>query len=275
MNEAAQGLALSYRETGSGPPLLLLHGLFGSAINFNSLAQRLADRFRVLSPDLRNHGASPHDPRMDYPAMAADILALLDRLRVEQVTLVGHSMGGKLAMNLALRWPERVRALVVVDIAPVRYPFRHHAIIDAMQALPVTELHDRREADAKLEASIPVQRVRQFILQNLVQHGTGYRWRVNLRALADNNARIADFPGGDCPFTGRAPVLFVAGELSDYLPPTLHDDVRACFPGAEIATLPGTGHWLHVEKPELFLNTLNGFLNSRPHSSYSVAGGNR
>ncbi|WP_162232556.1 alpha/beta fold hydrolase, partial [Methylogaea oryzae] len=162
--------------------MLIIHGLLGSGRNWQSVAQSLAEHHQVAVPDLRNHGASPHADAMDYPAMARDVEALLDRLQWPRAHVIGHSMGGKVAMYLAMSRPERVASLLVADIAPSHYPDRHSPYLDAMETLPLATLRNRAQADTHLAASIPQAAVRLFLLQNLVADNGGYRWRANLAA---------------------------------------------------------------------------------------------
>jgi pimeloyl-ACP methyl ester carboxylesterase len=253
-----QTVSLAFREEGSGPPLLILHGLFGSASNWARHARALAADLRVFSVDLRNHGRSPHVARMDYPAMAADLGALLDRLELPAVRLLGHSMGGKAAMMLALAHPERVARLLVVDIAPRRYRGQQARVMAALQALDLDTLGSRGEADARLAASLPEPGLRAFLLTNLVQHGDGYAWRINLPAISAAIADLEDFPAGPERYTG--PTRFVAGAVSDYLRPADETAIRARFPAAEFDYVAKAGHWVHAEQPAAFFAAVHPFL---------------
>ncbi len=206
--------SLYYDEYGAGSPLVLLHGLFGSSTNLRNVARSLGNHYRVLVPDARNHGRSPHDSEMTYPAMAQDIADWLNMLGIEQPVLVGHSMGGKTAMMLALTAPERVVSLVVIDIAPVIYSHSHAALINAMQELDLTTLRSRSDADQALAAGIPDPALRGFLLQNLVLQDGSLFWRINLAALASHMDDLIGFPD----LAGRSysgPVMFVAGKRSD------------------------------------------------------------
>lgn len=257
---------LHYTSLGEGPPLVILHGLYGAGTNWNSHAKWLSERFRVILVDLRNHGRSPHHPDMSYPAQAADVLALLDRLDIDQALLLGHSMGGKAAMVLALQHPQRVRALIAADIAPVSYRDRDHGharIIDALRRLPLDRVGSREEADRLLSADIAAASVRQFLLTNLQRQGGGYVWRIPLDILADQLPLIQDFP----PLEGRfpGPALFIHGAESDYLTEAEIPAVRARFPAAHIVAVAGAGHWLHVERPAEFSAQLRAFLEQFHH----------
>ncbi|HEY5719706.1 MAG TPA: alpha/beta fold hydrolase, partial [Gammaproteobacteria bacterium] len=176
---------LYYREEGSGAPLLVLHGLFGSSSNWARLARGLAAEFRVICADLRNHGRSPHAAGMSYPQMAADVVALLDRLRLDRVALLGHSMGGKVAMQVALNQPERVSRLLVADIAPRAYRGNQAIVLEALEALHLDSLASRREADERLAAQVPETGVRAFLLTNLTQEQGRFGWRINLPEIID------------------------------------------------------------------------------------------
>ncbi|WP_440996744.1 alpha/beta fold hydrolase [Arhodomonas sp. SL1] len=258
-----QPIDLHYEASGDGPPLVLLHGLYGSGNNWRSYARRWAADYRVLLPDLRNHGRSPRDPRMDYPAMAADIERLLEREGAEEATLLGHSMGGKVAMALALTRPARLRALVVADIAPVAYGGDEHAgIIAAMQAVDLAGIRSRRDADAELSEQIETPAVRQFLLTNLEQEDGSWRWRLPLGILAESLPAIQGWPGIDGHWEG--PTLFVHGGRSPYVDAAGREAISRLFPQAEVETISNSGHWLHVEAPKAFTETVERFLREIP-----------
>jgi len=253
-------VSLACTATGSGPPLVLLHGLYGSGNNWRTQARELAERYRVLLPDLRNHGRSPHAPDMDYRSLAADIDALLDGEGIERAAVVGHSMGGKAAMALALTRPQRVAALVVVDIAPVAYDHDHDAIIAALQGLDLERLTRREDADAALAADIPEAMVRQFLLTNLQRRDGGWAWRIPLDILADQRRVVEGWP----PLEGRwpGPAAFIHGGASDYVNAEGAAAIRRYFPAARVEALPGVGHWVHAEAPGDFGQRLRAFLDA-------------
>lgn len=254
---------LHVTETGEGPPLALLHGLFGAGGNFGALARRLGATRRVLSPDLRNHGASPHAPGMAYPDLARDVATALAARGARPAAVVGHSMGGKVAMALALAEPAAVSRLVVADIAPVRYPPAFRAFAAALRALDLRPGLTRREADAALAPAVPEPGVRAFLLQNLAfPPGGAPAWRIGLDAIADALPQVEDFP--DLPGRYPGPVLVLSGGRSDYVRPEHHEAVLARFPAARFAVLPGAGHWLHADDPEGFLAALSAFLAEGP-----------
>jgi pimeloyl-ACP methyl ester carboxylesterase len=260
----------------SGPRVVFVHGLFGQGKNWTTIAKGLADSHRVTLLDLPNHGHSPWTDRVDYLDMAGLVAAELDRFG-EPVTLVGHSMGGKVAMQLALRRPDLVRALVVVDIAPVEYPLAggrtddpdeeaspFGAYIAAMQAMDLTRLRRRDEADAALKAAVPSRMVRSFLLQSLVREGLGddgsWRWRLNLDLLGRDLDRLRGFP--DPPEGARydGPVLWVAGANSHYVLPQDRPVMDGLFPAMRLVRIKNAGHWVHSEQPEVFLQILRRFL---------------
>ena len=250
-------VSLSYKSQGAaGSPVVILHGLLGSSSNWRSIARRLAERHRVFALDLPNHGESPHVDTMSYPAMAKDVAAFLDDQQLASATLIGHSMGGKIAMRLALDRPERVERLVVVDIAPTVSHHDHLPWLQAMETLDLGRVSRRADADSLLSQAIPDPAMRQFLLQNLVGSADGFEWRVNLAAIANSLPALLDFPldAGTEAFGG--PALFLRGAQSDYV---LEQDaavIRALFPRADIVTIEGAGHWVHAEQPARFLAAL-------------------
>jgi esterase len=254
-------ITLASAEYGSGPLLAILHGLFGSGRNWASIAQRLAVHHRVIALDLRNHGASPWAETMDYAEMAEDVRASLEARGYTRFALLGHSMGGKVAMMLALQHSEAVERLIVADIAPVPYPVRHLGEVEAMRRLDLSGIARRSQADAALAGAAPDSAERGFLLQNLVFQNGGARWRLNLAAIEREMPRLVDFPivPEGCTYDG--PALFVAGAGSDYVRPEHEASVRRLFPKAEITHIDNAGHWLHAERPAAFLAIVEPFLN--------------
>ena len=248
-------------EAGQGPPLVLLHGLFGSARNWGAVQKALASDYRVVALDLRNHGASPHAPTMDYAAQAADIAETLAALGVERAVVLGHSMGGKAAMMLALTRPELIERLIIADIAPRPYPPALRAVVAAMQALPLHAGLTRQEADQTLRAAVPEAPIRSFLLQNLRFETAPPSWRIGLAEIAAAMPAIEDFarpPGAR--FDG--PALAMAGALSPYIRAEDHAAFRALFPRIRFVSIPRAGHWLHAENPQGFSAALEEFLAS-------------
>jgi esterase len=250
---------LHCQQEGAGRPLLILHGLLGASANFAGLARELGGRYRVLRADLRNHGRSPHTDAMNYPLMAADVLRLLDDQGVESCAVVGHSMGGKVAMQLALTHPERVACLVVVDIAPDSYPAQSHDdVLRALADIDLDAIASRAEADRELRERIADQALRQFLLTNLQRSGEHLAWRVNVKALLAHRGDIAAAPSGDGRFTG--PCLFIKGAESDYIGPDHPAAIARYFPQARLRIVQGAGHWVHADKPAAFGAAVARFL---------------
>ncbi|MCC7426970.1 MAG: alpha/beta fold hydrolase [Alphaproteobacteria bacterium] len=263
-------VALSVVETGQGPPVAILHGLFGSALNWASIARSLGARFRVLALDARNHGNSPWAWRCDYPVMTSDVIHALKQRGINQCAVIGHSMGGKTAMTLALTRPEMVDRLVIVDIAPVRYEPRVIGYVEAMLAVDLNAVGRRTDADAALAQSVPDAETRQFLLQNLSADATGrYRWKIHLEALRAGIAVLAAFPEMPNGVRYAGPTLFVAGERSDYIQPRHAAAIRAMFPAARTEVVARAGHWVHAQNPQGFLACIEPFLAARsPESSF-------
>ena len=260
-------VALESTVVGRGRPALVAHGLFGSGANWRTIARRLGSRLECHLVDQRNHGRSPHARGMAYPDLAADVLAYLDTHRIDRAGLIGHSMGGKTAMTLALTAPERVRWLIVADIAPARSPSDHGPILDALRALPVESLASRSGADAALASAVPDLGLRRFLLQNLVAGDTGMRWRIDLDAIARALPDLADFPLMPPHAVYEGPTLFLRGESSDYVAAHHEPRIRALFPAASIATIAAAGHWLHAEQPAAVMAHIEAFLDDAPSSS--------
>ena len=251
-------MILERQSFGEGParPLLIAHGLFGSGRNWGVIAKRLSDRGRVVTVDMRNHAGSGWDDNHSYPAMAGDLAETIQAEGGGVWDVLGHSMGGKAAMTLALDRPDLVGALVVADIAPMAYGHSQSDLIEAMRALDPSAVASRAEAGAALAVEDPV--VRSFLLQSLDLRAG--RWRLNLDAL---DAGMDDTVGWHSPAgTFDGPTLFLAGGESDYVPPEAREAIRAHFPKARIARIPGAGHWLHAEKPREFEAATRAFLDA-------------
>lgn len=252
---------LFYKEMGSGSPLLIIHGLFGTGRNWGAIAKRLSESHRVLLLDMRNHGQSPWSDDMTYEAMASDVLALIDQLALERVSIVGHSMGGKVAMHFALQNPERVSKVVAVDIAPVNYRVKLGDYITAMQQLDLSGALNRSQLQAALDPVTESAGISQFLLASLQRDGDGYRFRMNLDVLEKNlDSEISRFPETDTSWSG--PILFLDGEQSAYIRESHHPEIYQRFPKAKITTIQGAGHWLHSEKPAETLDAIAQFLSA-------------
>jgi pimeloyl-ACP methyl ester carboxylesterase len=249
---------LSYVEYGpaEGLPIAIVHGLFGSARNWGVIAKRLSETRRVVAVDMRNHGTSAWAAPHTYPAMAGDLAEVIASLG-GVADVIGHSMGGKAAMMLALRHPDAVRRLVVADIAPVAYGHTQQGMIDAMRGIDLGRVNTRGDADLQLAAVIAEPGVRAFLLQSLDVKARA--WRLNLDQLEADMAAILDWPEETGQFDG--PVLMLSGAASDYVRPEHRPAIKALFPAARFAKLPGAGHWLHADKPREFEAACQAFLN--------------
>lgn len=253
-------VALNCREYGEGPPLILLHGLFGSSRNWHSLAQRFGEHHHVLAVDLRNHGDSPWADDMDYPVLAADLKQLVETKRLAQPCVLGHSMGGKTAMALALCYPQLVEHLIVVDIAPVDYADSLAPYVRAMQEIDLSAVKRRSDADLALRETVPQQGIRAFLLQNLVQQDGAWRWRINLERIAKNMPLLSGFPDDLKTLSFAKAALFVTGEASDYVSEQDFAGIRRMFPHVSFASIARAGHWVHAEQPGRFYDAVLEFL---------------
>jgi esterase len=251
-------IALSFEEYGDpqASPLIILHGFLASVRNWRSIAQLLAPNYRILVPDLRHHGASPKVGSIDYLTLADDVLEFMDQQQLDSVHLLGHSMGGKVAMCVALQHPERIKSLIVADISPLAYQHNFDRTFDALLALPLQQLSSRAHAEQLLEPAFPELLTRQFYLQNLMLQDGQYFWRLDLHALKRDAHFVVGFPDiGSSAFSGKS--LFLAGERSPYVQPR---PVYRWFPQAKIQIIANTGHWLHAEAPLAFVEAVNGWL---------------
>ncbi|CAA7620250.1 alpha/beta fold hydrolase [Magnetospirillum sp. UT-4] len=240
--------------------MVLLHGLLGSSRNWGGVAQALAGRWRVIAPDLPNHGASPWSETMDYPVMAREVARLIAERAGGRAAVIGHSMGGKVAMLLALTRPELVERLMVVDIAPVAYGHTFAPYIRAMRAAPVATARRRADVECAMHGIVDNPRVRAFLMQNLDGRPGFYRWRSNLAVLGAAMDDILAFPRLDPDAHYDGPALFLHGEESDYVLPAHEDLIAALFPAARIDSIAGAGHWLHADRPAEFQAALQAFL---------------
>jgi len=258
MNKQTQAVELVYEEFGcrNTCPIIILHGFLASSRNWRTVAKTLAENHYVLVLDQRNHGDSPHSEQMDYPTMAEDLLLLMDTLGLERAHLLGHSMGGKVAMWFALHYPQRVNRLIIADISPVNYDHSFEDMIQALKLLPLTQLANRKEAEQILADTIPDLSFRQFLLQNLQLKNGAYSWRINLDYIADTAHQIVAFPDSKSQrYVGEA--LFIAGERSDYVRP---ETVFSLFPAAQVVEIQDTGHWLYVEAPDHFCRIVDDWI---------------
>lgn len=267
------GMELFFRKLGSGPPMIIIHGLYGSSDNWLSIGKALSRSYTVYLVDQRNHGQSPHDEVHDYPSMRDDLIEFMDRHELRKATIIGHSMGGKTAVFLSESHPERIDALVVIDIAPTAYGAEasgnqvetHKRIMDAMLEVDFKKAASREDVDEQLAKNIDSPRIRSFLLKNIVRNqDKSLQWKLNVPALREN---LEEVLGGLDPKKYRGgeeiagfPVLFIRGEKSDYIS---DDDIlviQQIYPMARVTTLPDAGHWLHVEQPALLIKTIRYFL---------------
>ena len=251
---------LHHQVTGSGEPIIILHGLFGSLSNWNSIAKRLSQSNTVITVDLRNHGRSEWSDDVSYKAMAFDIAELISHLDLSCPHVVGHSMGGKTAMTLALELPDLVKSLTVVDIAPVSYGHSHIDLITTLLSVDLEKIQNRKDFDSTLEPLISDAGLRMFLAQNLVRDSSKYHWRINLQVLYSGMSELVGFPSADGKIYDK-PALFVNGALSEYVISEYHPEIYRLFPKAEISTIEGAGHWLHAEKPKAMIEHTERFIN--------------
>jgi len=245
---------------GDGPVLIMMHGLFGMSDNLAAVGKTLASNRHVVIADLRNHGRSPHQESHSYPLLAQDILQLMDDEGIDRADLLGHSMGGKVAMQLASFWPHRFGRVVVADIAPVIYPHHHDLVFAGLFAVREAGCSSRALADKVLSTYVSDAGVRQFLLKSLIPSDEGgMQWRFNLDALHDNYDAICAAPVLAHEFGG--PALVIKGEKSQYLLPEHRSAFNSFLPQGKLKVISGAGHWLHAEKPVSFTRVVTDFLN--------------
>jgi esterase len=253
-------LALNYTEYGAGPPIVILHGLFGSARNWHVIAKQLESTHHVYALDLRNHGNSPWHDSMTYYDVADDVLGFIEQHNLEQAVVIGHSMGGKAAMLLALQYQELVGTLIVVDVAPIPYQHSFIQYVQAMQGLNLSRLSRRDDADEALSAEVPEPDVRMFLLQNLAYKDKHFDWRINLPALSANMAEITGFPNEVMNRIYFGKTLVISGGQSIYVQPEHHRTIYALFPNAGITVIPNAGHWVHADQPAALVGAIRAIL---------------
>ena len=253
-------IPLAFEVVGYGPPVVILHGLFGSGRNWVPIANALADTHRVYLPDARNHGASQWSETMSYPEMARDVLALIEREELQRPLVVGHSMGGKTAMALALEHPQAIGGLAVIDIAPERYADQFSPYVTAMRGLDVAAATSRKEVQQALAHSLSGDAPVDFLMQNLRRHDERFDWRLNLLAVAVCMQDLCGFPEQWMRERYEGPTLFVAGTDSDYVRPESQAGIGRLFPRARLEHIVDAGHWVHADQPEALLCALRGWL---------------
>ncbi|NOQ94360.1 MAG: alpha/beta fold hydrolase [Methylophaga sp.] len=250
-------MKLHYQIVGSGQPVVILHGLFGSLDNWRGLAKELSAYTQVITVDLRNHGRSPHSSEQSYELMANDLAELIQELELGLIDLIGHSVGGKVAMTFSQHYPERLRKLVVVDITPRAYEDEHSAIFNALLDLDLSLYSSRKELDKELSLSLPNKAVRQFLLMNLDLVGDKLTWRLNLPALFECYPDLLQSVCRNQQIT--IPSCFIRGGRSNYIRDEDFDLISTTFPHSEITTIEEAGHWVHAEAPDIFLTKIIEF----------------
>ncbi len=252
-------LSLNFKTYGQGNPIIILHGLFGTLDNWQTIARQLSEEYLVYLIDQRNHGRSPHTDDFDYSLLAEDLKDFMENEGMSQATIIGHSMGGKTAMQFAINYPEMVTSLVVVDIAPKAYKGGHQEIFDALLAIDLKKIESRKMADEQLMIPIPDYGVRQFLLKNLTRNKEGgYRWKMNLPAIYKNYQNILANILPDEPYTGSS--LFIRGGRSGYIQEEDESLIKSIFPETQVVTISEAGHWVHAEAPKALLSAFENFM---------------
>lgn len=239
------------------PPLILIHGLFGSLDNLGGIARLLSSSYTVYSLDLPNHGRSPHIAGCNVVLMMREVRRWMNAQGVGSAYILGHSLGGKVAMELALTSPEKVEKLVVLDIAPVTYPPHHQKVFQGLMAISPQGLSSRAEADKVLQEYVPEASVRTFLLKNLIKEDGKFRWRINLEDIHQNYSQIN---GANCSGTYNGDTLFVKGGGSNYIQEQYREQIAQRFPNTQLKIVSNTGHWLHAEKPGVVAKLVQNFL---------------
>jgi esterase len=256
-------MSLFFHQLGEGEPLILLHGLFGMSDNLMPIAREFAHSYTVYVPDMPNHGRTEHSKNMDYSSMARDVVLLMDEQGIKQAHILGHSMGGKVAMTIARDYPQRVKSLIVADIAPVSYPPFHEKILKGLFTVLLNQPSNRRQADQVLEEFVDDEGIRRFLLKSLVAglEGEPMSWRFNLEGISNDYHKLREGVPFEVPFAG--PALFIKGELSDYITREHEDAIRSYFPDFQFKMIQNAGHWLHAEKPAAFVKLVENFLSDQ------------
>lgn len=252
-------MQLNFKKTGQGKPLIILHGLFGSADNWLNIAKGLENDYTLYLVDQRNHGDSEHAEEWNYQVMADDLVEFMEDQGLEKSHLLGHSMGGKTAMTLALRHPEKVERLLVVDIAPRSYPVHHQTILEGLNAIDLEQLQSRKQADDLLAKYVDEKSIRQFLLKSLGRNEEGkFIWKINLPVITEKIDTIGQAIESESVFDH--PTLFVTGANSNYVQDKDKPDIEKYFPNSNIIKMKNAGHWLHAEQPEAVIETIQAFL---------------
>ena len=249
---------LFFREAGEGDPIVILHGLFGSSDNWLSIARVLSETHKVYAVDQRNHGQSPHSDYFSYEIMANDLKEFLEEHNIVNPIIIGHSMGGKVAMQFATEHPEILKKLVVVDIAPKEYPVHHDVILEGLNSIDVKNLASRNEANEQLAKYVQDIGTRQFLLKNIARTSDGFQWKINLPVIETGIEQIGI--GLDPTSSYDGDTLFIRGKKSHYIQDEDQPDLLKHFPKSELETIENAGHWIHAEQPEAFLSAIKSFI---------------
>lgn len=266
-------MKLEYQKLGTGHPLIILHGLYGSGDNWLTIGKALSGISEIILVDQRNHGASPHSDLMDYKVLASDLKELMDSLGIRNASILGHSMGGKAAMWFATENPGRVSRLIIADISPRSYlqdigpsnhMEEHHEILEALGKINLAYAKSIGDVDRQLEFYLPAKRLRQFLLKNLQKSSDGtYHWKINIPSISLNLQNLGnglDLKSLEGKSFSQFPALFIKGENSPYIKAPDIELIRQLFPLAQIVTIKNTGHWLHAEAPEIFISIVRKFI---------------
>ncbi|MBS4013285.1 MAG: alpha/beta fold hydrolase [Bacteroidetes bacterium] len=252
-------MKLNYKSFGNGPPIIIVHGLFGMLDNWITIARKFENDYTVYLVDQRNHGKSGRSDVFNYQAMSDDLLEFMDTNNIQTSHLIGHSMGGKTIMQFAFDYPERVNKLVVADIGPVQYENKHEMIINAMLSIDFSQQKSRQDVEELLSKTIKSKRLLQFLMKNLYwKDKNNLGWKTNMEAVLENMEKIGEAIASDKPYMG--PALFVRGGRSDYVTLKEMHQIKMQFPIAEIKTINGATHWLHYDKPDDFFALVSDFL---------------
>ena len=250
---------LFYREIGEGTPIIILHGLFGASDNWMSIGKLLGENYKIYLLDQRNHGNSIKSDAFDYETMAADVSTFIEENQINSPIILGHSMGGKVAMNLAIKYPEKISKLIIADIGPKAYPVHHQVILEGLNAINPARIQSRKEADEILANYVKTKGIRQFLLKNIGRKESGgFEWKINLPIITEKIENVGEPLNTKSMF--EKPTLFIRGENSNYI---LDEDValiHTIFTNSRIETIKNAGHWLHAEQPQAFINIVSQFL---------------
>lgn len=251
-------MKLFYKQLGEGKPIIIIHGLFGSSDNWLTISKRLSEHYKIYLPDIRNHGLSPHSDDHNYQLMVNDIVEFINEHKIDKPVIIGHSMGGKIAMKLAIDYPDLIDKIIIVDIAPKMYQHEHKDYIETLLSINLNNVKSRDEVEKRLIDKIPDRGVRLFLLKNLYRKDDmSFGWRINLESIYRN---IREIEGYTTDSTSNIKALFLQGELSKYIKDSDYSLIKSVFPNSEIIKIENAGHWLHAEKPTEVYDAMANFL---------------